>query len=128
MAAHGNQAGLLLQRHHIFSALEAVGQWNFHLHVFAGLQAGQGLLGVHLRGGAEDDGVHVLHRQAVGEVGGHVTDAVLVGDFLGLFQVAADQRNHFNAVNIFDAVQVFDAEGAGAGEGYFDGHVSCSPG
>ncbi|MCY1382532.1 hypothetical protein D9M69_705620 [compost metagenome] len=83
---------------------------------------------MHLRGGAEDDGIDFFHRQAVGEVGRHVTDAVFVGDLFGLLQVAADERHDFNAVNVLDAVEVFDAEGAGAGEGYFDGHVSCSPG
>ena len=121
-AAHRDQAGLLLQGHHFFRALEAVRQRDFDLHVLASLQAGQGLLGVHLRRGAENDGVDLLHRQAVGEVGGDVTDAVLVGDLLGLFKVAADERDHFDTVDVLDAVEVLDAESAGAGESYFDGH------
>jgi len=108
-------------------ALQTIGQRNFHLHVFASPQAGQRLLGVHLRGGAEDDGVHLLERQAVGQLGGDVPDAVFVGHFLGLLQVAADERDHFNALDVLDAVQVLDAEGACAGQGDFDGHVRGSP-
>ena len=76
---------------------------------------------MHLRGRAQDDGVHFGQRQAVGQVGGDVADAVLGGDFLGFFQVAADQRDDFHAVDVLDAVQVFDAEGTGAGQGDFDG-------
>jgi hypothetical protein len=49
-------------------------------------------------------------------------DAVFVGHFPGLVQVAADEADHFHIGDVLDAVQVLDAEGAGAGEGDFDGH------
>ena len=43
------------------------------------------------------------------------------GHFLGLGQIAADERDDFHAVDVLDAVQVLDAEGAGAGQCDFDG-------
>ena len=129
VAAHGHQPGLLLQGHHGFSALEGIRQGNFHLHMLARLQAGNRLLGVHLRGGAQDDGVHFLQGQAVGQIGGDMADAVFVSDFLGLLQIAADQGHHFHTVDVLDAVQVFDAEGTGASQCNFDGfaHIRHSP-
>jgi hypothetical protein len=50
-----------------------------------------------------------------------VFDAVFISDFFGFFQITADQRDDFNAVDVFDAVQVFDAEGTCARQGDFDG-------
>ena len=124
MTAHGDQTGLLLQRDDFLRILKVIGQRNFHLHMFAGFQAGDGLRGVHLRGRAQDDGVEFRQSQAVSQLGGDVLDAVLASHFLRLFQVTANQRDHLHAVNVFDAVQMLDAEGAGAGECYFGGHSS----
>jgi hypothetical protein len=110
-----------LQRQHLLCPDQAVSQGNFDLHVLARLQAGDGLIGVHLGGGAEDDRVQLWDRQAVGQIGGDVANAVFRRDFLRLVDVTADDGNNFHAGDIFDAVQVFDAEGTCARQGDFDG-------
>jgi hypothetical protein len=121
VAAHGDQPGLLLQREHGFGVGQAVGQRDLDLHVLAGLQAGDGLLGVHLGRRAQDHGVDFLHGQAVGQVGADVADAVLGGGLARLVQFAADQRDHLDAVDQLDRVEMLDAEGAGAGQRDLDG-------
>jgi hypothetical protein len=50
-----------------------------------------------------------------------VGNAVFVRHLFGFGELAADQRDDFDAVDVFDAVQVFDAEGTCACEGDFDG-------
>ncbi len=72
-------------------------------------------------GRAQDHRVELRQRQAVGEVGGHMADAVFAGDFPGLVELAADQRDDFDAIDVLDAVEMLDAEGAGAGQRDFDG-------
>ena len=121
MAHHGPQAGFLLNGGDGFGVGQAVGQGNLDLHVLAGLQALDGLRRMHLRGRAQDDGIELGQGQAVGEVGGDMGDAVLVGDFAGLLEIAADQRDDFDSVDVLDAVEVLDAEGACACERDFDG-------
>ena len=121
VAAHGDQAAAFRQRHHVVRAFERVCQWDFDLHVFAGFQASQRLLGVHLGGGAQNHGIDFFERQALVQVSGDVANAVLGGGFSGFFQVTADQGDDFHAVNVFDAVQMFDAESTCASEGDFDG-------
>jgi hypothetical protein len=77
---------------------------------------------VHLRRRAQDDGIDLLDLQAVGEVGSDMRDAVLVGHFLRLGRIAADDGDDLDAIDQLDGVEVLDAEGAGAGEGNVDGH------
>ena len=87
VAAHGDQARLLLGDGHDGLCIlrsSQVTQRDLDLHMLAGLQACQGLGGVHLRGRAQDDGVHVLQRaRTVGQVGGDMADAVLGRDLAG---------------------------------------------
>jgi hypothetical protein len=123
VAAHRDLAARLGGGHHGLAVLEHVAERNLHLHMLAGLQAGHRLRRVHLRRRAQDDGVDFLDLQAVGEVGGDVRDAVLVGHFLRLGELAAHHRHHLHAVDQLDGVEVLDAEGAGTGEGDVDGHV-----
>ena len=54
-------------------------------------------------------------------------NAVFGSDFFGFFDVAADQRDDLDAVDVPDPVQVFDAEGTSASQGDFDGfaHGYC---
>ena len=122
VAAHGNQASLFLQRHDLRAVAVHIAQRNFHLNMFARVQTSDGLRGVHLRGRAQNHRVHLFDGEAVVQVGGDMGDAVFVGHLLRLSEITANQRHHFNAVYQLDAVQVFDAEGAGTGQGYFDGH------
>ncbi len=42
-----------------------------------------------------------------------------------LLELAADQRDDLDAVDVLDAVEMLDAERAGAGERDFDGLGSC---
>ena len=84
--------------------------------MFAGVQAGERLVGVHLRGRAQDHRIDVVAGEAVAEFGAHVADAVLLGDLLRLGELAANQRGDLDAVDQRQAVEVLDAEGAGAGE------------
>jgi len=95
--------------------------------VFAGLQALRGLRGMHLRGGAQDDGVDFGQRQAIGQIGGHVRDAVLACHLFGRLAPAADQGHHLHAVDVANAVQVLDAEGTGAGQRHFDSLAHVTP-
>jgi hypothetical protein len=76
-----------------------------------------------LRRCAQDHRVDLLDGQAVGEVGRHVPDAVLVGYLLCLGEVAADERDDLHTVNELDGIQMLDAERAGPGECHFDGHA-----
>ena len=119
MADHADQAGLLLQVHHGLGLGPAVGQGNLDLDVLAGLHAGNGLGGVHLGRGAQDDGVDLVQFQGVVEICEDVRDIVLGGDLLGRLQGAADQGHDLDIGYVLDTVQVLDAEGAGAGKSYF---------
>ena len=85
VTAHGDQAFFFGHARDLFRIFPAVGQGNFHLHVFASLQASQALCSVHLCRGTQNHGVHFGQSQAVGQVGGDVLDAVFVSDFFGFF-------------------------------------------
>ena len=121
VADHGDEAGFFLHFQHFFGICPRVGQRNFHLYVFAGAQALQGLRGVHLGGGTQDHGIQFGKGQGGSQIIGNETDAVFVGNGLGFGHVATDQGDDFYIRDVFDAVEVFFAESAGTGEGYFDG-------
>ena len=121
MTAHGDQSRFALLLHHRLGVHQAVRQGDFHFHVLAGPEALQRLGGVDLGGRAENHGVHLGQCQAVGQVGGHMTDAILVGDGLGLLQHPSHQGNDLHAVDILDAVEMLDAERTGAGQRDLDG-------
>ena len=123
VAAHGHQARLPLQHHHGLAFGQHVAQRNLHPHVLAGPQAGQALRSVQLRGRAQNHRVQARERQAVGQVGGDVGNAVPGGHFVRLVQVAADQRHTLHAFDQLDGVQVLDAKGSGARQGDLDRHV-----
>ena len=89
--------------------------------MLAGLEALKRLLGVHLRRRCEDDRIESGNLQALGEVGRDMADAVLGRRLLRLVEVAADERDRLDPVDQLDRVEVLQAEGAGAGEGDFDG-------
>ena len=126
MAAHRDPARFFLQRHHGLRILQAVGQRNLDLHMLAGPQARHRLCRMHLRRRAQDDSVHFLQGQALGQFGRDVTDGEFRRNVPGFLQLAANQRNHFDAIDFLDAFQVLDAEGAGAGKGDSNGHCVFS--
>ena len=116
VADHRNLAGLFLESRDLLGVREAVGQRNLDLDVLARLEAGDRLCGVHLRGRAQDDGVDLRQREAVGEIAGDVADAVLGRDLLRLREFPAHDGDHFNTVDQLDRVEVLGAERAGAGK------------
>ena len=80
---------------------------------------------MHLRRRAEDDGIDLLQRKAVGELGRDVPDAVFGRDLLCRLQPAADQRHHLDPVDVLDAVEMPDAERARTGERDLDRSWPC---
>ncbi len=126
VAAHRDQAAVPLARDDGLRVGQPVGERNLHLHVLAGVQAGQRLRGVHLRGRAQDHRVDVAARQALGQVGRDVADAVLARHLGGLVELAADQRDNLDAVDQPHGVQMLEAEGAGPGQRDLDRHSSFS--
>ena len=129
MSDHGHLARLLLRGRRRFGTREAVGQRNLHLHVLAGGERRDRLVGVHLRGRAQDDGVHLLHGERLRKVGACVADAVLLRHLLRLVELAADDRHDPNARNVLDAVEVLGPERARAGQRHVDrliGHCAFS--
>ena len=100
-----------LQVHHRLAFAQDVAQRDFHLHVLARFQAGNGLAGVHLRGRAQDHGVHFLDGQAVGQPGGDVGMPYLSATSWVLARSRL-MRETTSTPGCFDAVQVLDAEGA----------------
>src|SRR5690606_4165101 len=59
---------------------------------------------------------------ALGEIGGDVTDAVLLRDLAGRLEGASDQGHDFDAVDVADGIEMLGAEGAGTGETGSDRH------
>ena len=84
VSAHRDQPGLVLAFDDRPTIGERVAQRDLDLHVLAGVEALDRLVGVHLGRGAQDHGVEPVEREALGEVGRDVLDAVLAGDILGL--------------------------------------------
>jgi len=118
---HGHQAGFLLNAQDFLAFFVHIAQRNLDLNVLARFQASQGLAGVHLGGRTQDDGIDLFQSQRLVQVGGDVGNAVFVRDLFGFGELTANQRDHFDAVDVLNAVQVFDAEGTSAREGDFDG-------
>ena len=125
VADHGDEPGFLLLRDHRFGVLQAVGERNLDLHMLAGLEALQSLRGVHLRRRRQDHRVEPRNLQAVGEIGRNVADAIFRRRLLGLVELAPDERDDLDTVDLLDRVEVFQAEGASAGKRDFEclGHA-----
>ena len=127
VAHHGHKAGFLLHTQDFLAFFVHIAQRDLDLHMFARLQARQGLAGVHLCGRAQNDGVNFFQGQRLVQVGGDVTNAVFVSHLFGFGELTPDQRDDFHAVDVLDAVQVFDAESTRARQGDFDGFAhDCS--
>ena len=58
VAAHCNQAGGFLEANDLLSIDQTIGERDFHLYRFAGLQALNGLRDVERSGNAKDHGVY----------------------------------------------------------------------
>ena len=68
-------------------------------------------------------------RQRLGQVGRAMRNLPFLGDLGGGRRIAADQRHHFDAVDLRHRLQVFDAEGAGTDQNDFHGlaGMGCGP-
>ncbi len=121
VAHHGHQTRFFLNAQDFLAFFVHIAQRDLDLHMFARLQARQGLAGVHLCGRAQNDGVDFFQGQRLVQVGGDVTNAVFVSHLFGFGELTPDQRYDFHAVDVLDAVQMLDAEGTGAGQGDLDG-------
>src|SRR5690606_4964531 len=120
--AHRHQARRALQLDDRPGVREPVRKRYFHLHVLAGAQAGERLARMDRRRGREDDRIDIVPREALGEIGGDVADAVLLGHPAGRLQGAPDQGHDLDAVDVADRVQMLGAEGSRSGKTDFDGH------
>lgn len=123
---HRHQPSLALKRRNGLRTCEAVRQRNFHLHMLARAHRLLRLIGMHLRGRAEDHSIEFLDLQALLQIVGDVRNAVLVRHLLRLRQVAADERNHLHVLDVANAIEMLDAERACAGECHFDRHAQFS--
>ncbi len=119
VADHAGQAGFLLLSQHCLGIAQAVGERDLDLDMLARVHALDRLVGVHLRGRAQDHRVDIVPREAVGEIGRRMADAIFVGDRLGRFEAAADEGDDLDAVDQLEAVEMFFTECAGTGEGDF---------
>ena len=127
VAAHRNEPGPLLHRDDGFRVLQIVGERNLDLHMLAGFQTLQRLRGVHLGRRRQNHRVEAGKLEAVGEIGGDVSDAVFGRGLLRLVELASDERNHLDPVDQFDAVEMLEAEGAGPRQRGLDGFRHESP-
>ena len=120
VADHGDEPGLLLHRDDRLGVLQAVGERNLDLHMLAGLEALQRLRGVHLRRRRQNHRVEPRQLEGLGEIGRDVADAVFRRRLLGFVELAPDERDHLDPVDLLDRVEVPEAEGAGAGKRDFE--------
>jgi len=119
MADHAGKPGFLLFLVDRLGIRPSIGKRYFHLHMLAGIHAGNRLFRMHLRRRGEDDGFDARLRDGFVQFGGDVGNAVFIGNFLRLFQAPADDGYHFVAVDPGNAIQVLLTECAGPGESYF---------
>src|SRR5262249_52807510 len=128
VAAHDNEAGSLLHRDDGLRVPQAVGEGDFDLDVLAGLEASQGLGGVHLGRRRQDHRVETREPESVGEIGRRVADTVLPGCPPRLLELAPDDGNDLDPVDQPDAVEMPEAKGAHAGQRDLDRfRHACSP-
>ena len=116
VAAHCDDAGLLLHAHQSLGIGEIVGNRNLDHHMLAGAHAHLTLGGMHLRRRGEDRRLDAGLLQAFGQVGRPMRDAEFFRDLLGGLGPPAGERDHFNAWNIAHRFEMLDAESALPGQ------------
>jgi hypothetical protein len=121
VAHHAHQAAATRGIRHGLGVAPAVRERDLHLHVFARGQALQRLRGMHLRGRAQDDGIHARLGERLTEVRGGMRHAVLARHFFGGRELPSNYRGHLDAADLLDGIQVLGAEGTGARQ--YDSHV-----
>ena len=117
VAGHASQASLLLLGEHGLGIGPAVDQRNLDLDMLARRHAGNRLRGMHLGGRAQDDGIDIVARQRLFQLGARMARTVFGGDLGCLFGAARDDRDDLDPVDQHQAVEVLFAECAGACEG-----------
>ena len=91
MTDHANEPRGFLRLCDRLGISPTVGQRNLNLHVFAGMQALECLMGVHLRGCAENRCLNAGECERLRETPGHVADAVLLRRRARHLKIAADE-------------------------------------
>jgi hypothetical protein len=121
MSNHAHQSGFLLQARHCLSIRPAICEGNLHLDVFAGAHALNRLLRMHLRRRTKNRSVNARLRQRFGKIGGGMGDAVFRGSSARRFNVATDNTDHFDPVNVPDRIEMLLTKRAGTSENNFHG-------
>ena len=91
VTTHRHQTTGLLQLDHRITVAQDIAQRDFDLHMFARFEAIHGLAGVHLGGRTQDDRVKFLDLERFGQIGAHMTNAVLGSHLTRFIQFTTDQ-------------------------------------
>ena len=121
MADHAHEPRALREFRDRERVFERVRERDFHLHVFARVQALQGLGRMHLRRGRENDGIDSGTGQCLREIRGRMRNAVLAGHLFRGCELAPHHRHHLDAVDQLAGIQMLLAEGADAGDDQLHG-------
>ena len=127
VAAHRDQARALLRLNDASAVGEVVAHRDLHLDVLASIEAGDCLSGMHRCGRGKHDGMHLIQRQALGQIRRDMADVVLIGDLLGPFGRSVHDRHDSYIVDRAYGIEVFDPEGTSSGERNVDGHGVSAP-
>src|SRR6185437_800067 len=122
VAAHGDQAALLLYLRQLFGVLQAIRDGNLDLHVLARTHALDTLLRMHLRRRGENRRLHARLRQALAQILREMRDLEALRHFARAVDVATGEGYHLHVRNFLQGFQLLDAEGALAGYDEFDAH------
>jgi hypothetical protein len=114
VADHANESCFLLCLGDSLRVRQTVGERDLDLHVLACAQASDALRGMHLRRRAENHRIDVFARERLVEIRGDVLDAEFGGDAAGLLELATDERNDLDAIDLLQRLEVFDPECARA--------------
>ena len=112
MAAHGDDAGLLLHAEDALAVGERVGHRNLDEHVLARAHRELGLVGVDLGRARDDRRLDARLPQTLGEIGGPMRNLPLLGEGLGAFAPAAGDGHDLGAGDVLQRLHVARAEGA----------------
>ena len=84
--------------------------------MLAGIHRGKSLLGMHACGCRQDDGIDVVHGEALRQIGAGMRDAVFRRQFLRRFKATADHRCNLDTFDQLQRIKVLLSKGAAAGK------------
>jgi hypothetical protein len=121
---HADETGASLQIGNRLRVAPVVRERDLYLHVLAGFETGDGLRGMQLCRGGKDRGFYLRQAQSLGQLRGHVSDAVLLRHGTRWLQRAADERDYLDVADGLDGIQMPGAESARSRENDFHGRFS----